>query len=66
MQGLELMALKNKFKRIQELNSEVFRLVDELTDEEYKLFLESEYVWPIDTKPSNRIRKLVEEGKAKP
>lgn len=37
---------KNKFKRIAKLNREVFKLIHELSEEEYKEFLESPYIWP--------------------
>ncbi len=39
--------LTKKFRRIQRLNSKVFRLVHELSEEEWELFKDSYYVEPV-------------------
>lgn len=44
--GPEAIAKRNKFRRIAELNRELFKAVHELTEEEWKEFLDSPYVWP--------------------
>ncbi len=47
MNKIQLAAARQKFKYIQKLNSEVFSVIHDLSDEEWQLFLESEYVWPV-------------------
>lgn len=58
MQGLEVIAAKNKFRKIQKLNSQLFKLVHELSEDEWDMFLSSEYVFPIEpaTSKSNYSR----------
>lgn len=39
--GIEAIAKKNKFKKIAKLNRELFKLIHELSEEEYKEFIDS-------------------------